>query len=108
MGSWEDFRKLVHGSWYKFDPELEELAFVQFESSLKKVKARVIPWDHEQFISKDREMVKLEKHLSSPYSSCSKGIFTYVSISSIKYLEERMNKLIMDTKLDWRIKSHAT
>ena len=102
------FWKIVHGSCSNFDPELEELTCVQFVSSLKKVKARVIPWAHEQFISKVRALVKLEEDLSSPYSSFSKRIFTYVASSYIKYLEVRRNKLLMDNEIYWRIKSHAT
>ena len=102
------FWKIVHGSCSNFDPELEELTRVLFVSSLKKVKYQVIPCAHEQFISKDRALVKLEEDLSSPYSSFSKGIFTYVAMSSIKYLEARRNKLLMDYDLDWRIKRHAT
>ena len=65
QGVVDQIKKLVHASWQKLDPGLDDSTCLKFVISLKKVKEQFIPQAREQLISKDRELKQIEKDMNS-------------------------------------------
>jgi hypothetical protein len=104
----EEFRSLVSENWKKYDLGNPESASVQFVASLRVVKEKAISWAHERHLAQDRNLFNIEEELKSWYETYVDGSFTVEATSSIKSLELKKAKLLLDQEKDWRIKSRAT
>jgi hypothetical protein len=95
-----DFRSLVSDNWKKIHSAYSDHACIQFVDSLKQLKQKVVPWAHEKLQAQNRSLLRVKEDLKIQYETYSKGYFSAKLLASIKYLEEKKAKLLLDQEKD--------
>jgi len=99
-GAMKDLEKYIHDTWRRYNAELSESPSVQFVKSFNIVKDQAIPYAHEHLILRDKPLVQIEENLNTLYGTYWNGQFIEEALYSIKGLEERRSKLLLDREID--------